>query len=85
MGKSLSIPQNAVIQTGLRNLIFIEEGIGRFYMREVKLGYLADGYYQVFSGVSEGEKVVTNSQFLLDSESRISGFGSGETKQHGAH
>ncbi len=84
MGKSLAIPQNAVIETGLRNLIFIEEGVGRFVMREVELGYLADGYYQVLSGVKEGEKIVTNSQFLLDSESRISGFGSGETK-HGIH
>ncbi|CCB87798.1 efflux RND transporter periplasmic adaptor subunit [Simkania negevensis] len=85
MGRSLAIPQNAVIETGLRNLIFIEEDIGRFVMREVELGYLADGYYQVLSGVREGEKVVTNSQFLLDSESRISGFGSGETRQRGDH
>ncbi len=85
MGRSLSIPQNAVIETGLRNLIFIEERLGRFIMKEVELGYLADGYYQVLSGVNEGEKVVTNSQFLLDSESRISGFGSGEIRQYGAH
>lgn len=85
MGRSLAIPQNAVIETGLRNLIFIEESVGRFVMREVELGYLADGYYQVLSGVNEGEKVVTHSQFLLDSESRISGFGSGKTKLHGAH
>lgn len=84
MGRSLAIPQNSVIETGLRNLIFIEEGIGRFVMREVELGYLANGYYQVLSGVREGEKIVTHSQFLLDSESRISGFGSGEMK-HGTH
>ncbi|GAB4188343.1 MAG: efflux RND transporter periplasmic adaptor subunit [Simkaniaceae bacterium] len=83
LGRSLAIPQNAVIKTGLRDLVFIEERIGHFVMREVELGYLADGYYQVFSGVEEGEKVVTNSQFLLDSESRISGFGSGEMRGHG--
>ncbi len=82
MGRELSIPQNAVIQTGLKNLIFIEEDIGRFTMREVELGYLADGYYQVLKGVKEDEKVVTNSQFLLDSESRILGFGSTEHKGH---
>lgn len=73
MGTSLAIPQDAVIDTGLRKIIFIDEGKGHFTPREVELGYLADGYFQVLSGVSEGEVVVTSSQFLLDSESRIGG------------
>jgi Cu(I)/Ag(I) efflux system membrane fusion protein len=84
LGKHLAIPQNSVIQTGNRNFIFIEEAIGHYILREVNIGYLANGYYQVLSGVKEDENVVTNSQFLLDSESRILGFGSGEIK-HGAH
>ena len=77
MGKSLAIPQDAVIDTGLRKIVFIDEGKGHFTPREVELGYLADGFFQVISGVSEGEAVVTSSQFLLDSESRIGGVEKG--------
>lgn len=77
MGKSLAIPQDAVIDTGLRKIIFIDEGKGHFTPREVDLGYLAEGYFQVLAGIEEGERVVTSSQFLLDSESRIGGIGNG--------
>lgn len=77
MGKSLAIPQDAVIDTGLRKIVFIDEGKGHFTPREVELGYLADGFFQVLSGVFEGEFVVTSSQFLLDSESRIGGIEKG--------
>lgn len=80
MGLSLSIPQDAVLDTGLRKIIFIDEGKGHFTPREIEIGYLADGFFQVLSGVSEGEAVVTSSQFLLDSESRIGGVGKGHKK-----
>ena len=52
------------------------------------LGVEADNYYQVKSGLSEGELVVTSGNFLIDSESRLKaalqGMGSGGGHQHGA-
>jgi Cu(I)/Ag(I) efflux system membrane fusion protein len=53
-------------------VIFIDRGNGHFEPKEVKLGSKLDGFYQVLSGVKEGEKIATSSVFLLDSESRLS-------------
>ncbi|HKJ69139.1 MAG TPA: efflux RND transporter periplasmic adaptor subunit [bacterium] len=67
-----SIPEESVIWSGERTLIFIALGEGRFVPRDVKLGALSgDGYYEVLSGVQPGETVVTSGQFLLDSESKL--------------
>lgn len=68
---TLAIPQQAVIRTGLRNIVFVEIDEGHFEPRQVKLGAASDdGFVQVLAGVLEGENVVTSGQFLLDSESQ---------------
>ncbi|MBI5328036.1 MAG: efflux RND transporter periplasmic adaptor subunit [Deltaproteobacteria bacterium] len=66
---ALTVPDSAVIDTGERQVIFVDKGDGRFEPREVTVGALADGYYQVLSGIKAGEKVVTSANFLIDSES----------------
>jgi membrane fusion protein, copper/silver efflux system len=71
-GKHLAVPEEAVLDTGLRKVIFIDKGNGRFEPKEIKLGSKLDGFYQVLSGVKEGEKIAASSVFLLDSESRLS-------------
>ena len=71
MGKELALSEEAVIDTGKRKIIFVSKGEGHFEPREVKLGFKAGLFYQVLSGVSEGESVAISSQFLLDSESRL--------------
>ncbi len=69
---ALLIPSAAVLRSGERDIVFVEVGEGRFAPREVELGVRADGNrIQVVSGVSEGESVVTQAQFMLDSESRV--------------
>lgn len=66
------VPQSAVIRTGERSIIFVGLGDGRFDPREVTLGIHGEGdSIQVLSGIREGEMVVTQAQFMLDSESRI--------------
>ena len=67
------VPMEAVIDTGLKQHVFIALGQGRFEPREVKLGVYGDGnnVREVISGLSGGEEVVTSAQFLLDSESRF--------------
>jgi Cu(I)/Ag(I) efflux system membrane fusion protein/cobalt-zinc-cadmium efflux system membrane fusion protein len=65
-------PSDAVIDTGLKQYVFIALGGGRFEPREVKLGVLGDdGLREVLSGLKGGEDVVTSAQFMLDSESRF--------------
>jgi Cu(I)/Ag(I) efflux system membrane fusion protein len=71
LGMSPVVPENAVIRSGMKNIVIIALGEGRFKPQEVKLGGYADGYYQVLSGLSEGMKIVTSAQFLIDSESNL--------------
>jgi Cu(I)/Ag(I) efflux system membrane fusion protein/cobalt-zinc-cadmium efflux system membrane fusion protein len=66
------VPADAVIDTGLKQHVFIALGGGRFEPREVKLGVLGnDGVREVLAGLKGGEDVVTSAQFMLDSESRF--------------
>ncbi len=68
----VSLPEESVIYSGERTLVFLALGNGRFLSKDVKLGALSgDGFYQVLSGVTPGETVVTSGQFLLDSESKL--------------
>jgi Cu(I)/Ag(I) efflux system membrane fusion protein/cobalt-zinc-cadmium efflux system membrane fusion protein len=71
-GVRLMVPNQAVIRSGLRNLVFISLGEGKFMPREVKLGVLGQNdMIEIVSGLNEGDMVVTSSQFMLDSESRL--------------
>lgn len=70
---SLVIPQEAVIDSGVRKVVFAALGKGKFQPREIKLG--AEGNnreYQVLEGLKENEQIVISAQFMLDSESRLS-------------
>jgi Cu(I)/Ag(I) efflux system membrane fusion protein/cobalt-zinc-cadmium efflux system membrane fusion protein len=70
--QAVVVPADAVIDTGLKQHVFIALGQGRFEPREVKLGVLGDdGLREVISGLKGGEDVVTSAQFMLDSESRF--------------
>jgi membrane fusion protein, copper/silver efflux system len=68
----LSVPEEAVLDSGTRKIVFIDKGEGHFEAKEVKLGSKMEGFYQVTSGLKEGEKIAASSAFLLDSESRLS-------------
>lgn len=65
------VPAEAVVRSGLRDQIFVVRGPGKFEPRKVKLGISAGGLVQVLEGVTAGEEVVTSSQFLIDSESKL--------------
>jgi RND family efflux transporter MFP subunit len=72
MGNTVLIPSDAIIRSGIRNVVFIARGEGRFQPREVSLGLEGeDGTVQVLSGLSGGERIVVSAQFLLDSESNL--------------
>jgi len=69
---SLVIPQEAVIDSGVRKIVFVALGKGKFQPREVKLGLEGnDDEFQVLEGLLENEQIVVSAQFMLDSESRL--------------
>lgn len=82
--KILAIPKESVIDTGNRKVVWVYLGNGNFQPREVKIGPEAISYdenrgmryYPVLSGLKEDELVVTNGNFLIDSESQITGIAS---------
>ena len=71
LGTKLALPEAALLDTGERQLVFVDLGEGRIEPREVRIGSEAGGYYELLSGAREGEKVVTSANFLIDSESRL--------------
>jgi RND family efflux transporter MFP subunit len=71
---ALVIPNEAIIRSGERNVVFVSRGEGRFEPREIKIGETGgpnNDYVRVISGLLDGDKIVTSAQFLLDSESRL--------------
>ncbi len=70
--EALVIPQEAVIDSGLRKIVFLALGKGKFAPRPVALGLEGEsGTFQVLEGLQEGDTVVTSAQFMFDSESRL--------------
>jgi Cu(I)/Ag(I) efflux system membrane fusion protein/cobalt-zinc-cadmium efflux system membrane fusion protein len=68
----LVIPTEAVIRSGRRTIAVVSLGEGRFEPREVELGLdSGDGFFEVRSGLAEGDEIVVSSQFLIDSESNL--------------
>lgn len=71
LGRKLAIPREAVLDTGERRIVFLAEEDGSFTPVDVVLGSEVEGYYEVRSGLSEGARIVTSANFLIDSESRM--------------
>jgi Cu(I)/Ag(I) efflux system membrane fusion protein len=82
LGKKLSIPDDAVIDTGTRQIVYVDKGDGYFEPREVMLGTRAEGFREVLMGLKAGEKVASSATFLIDSESQLKGVKPLEGHKH---
>jgi len=71
LNEAIVIPREAVMDTGIRKIVFIQKEEGLFEPREIKIGWETDDGFEVKSGLKEGEQIVISGNFLLDSESRI--------------
>ncbi len=69
--EGVTILDSAVIDTGVRQIVFVETAPGTFEPRAVKIGVRGADQVQIVAGIKEGEKVVVKANFLLDSESRL--------------
>ena len=70
---ALVVPRDAIMDTGLRKIVFVQTQEGVFEPRDIKTGFEGDGMVAVKSGLKEGEAIVVSGNFLLDSESRLQG------------
>jgi Cu(I)/Ag(I) efflux system membrane fusion protein len=74
LGNKLAIPESAVIDTGTRQIVYVDKGEGYFEPREVLTGLRAEGMAEVLKGIKTGEKVASSGNFLIDSEAQLKGI-----------
>ncbi len=73
LGDGIAVPVTAVMDTGKRQLVWVEKAPGSFEPREVALGARIKERVQILSGLAPGDKVVTSGGYLIDSESQLNG------------
>ena len=73
LGERLAVPRTAVIDTGARQVVYVETAPGTFAPRDVKLGAAAGDLREVTKGLNEGEKVVAAANFFVDSQAQLAG------------
>lgn len=71
--ETVLIPSEAVIATGTRQVVIVEEGEGIYRAQEVRVGAEAVGNSAILAGIDDGERVVLSGQFLIDSEASLTG------------
>ncbi len=71
IGNVVAVPDSAVMNTGMRSVVFVASSNGTFEPRDVITGAKVAGFYEIRSGVTAGERVVIDANFLVDSESRL--------------
>jgi Cu(I)/Ag(I) efflux system membrane fusion protein len=91
----LVVPKEAVLDTGLRQLVFMDRGEGAYAPYPVKLGRRNQDSVEVLEGIKEGDRIVTSANFLLDAESKLTSastmqammgrIGMGDWQMRGAH
>ncbi|MHB8111506.1 MAG: efflux RND transporter periplasmic adaptor subunit [Syntrophorhabdaceae bacterium] len=84
LGKKLALPDEAVIDTGVRKIVYIDKGDGNFEPRQVLTGARAEKMIEITSGLKAGEKVASSANFLIDSEAKLKGIEAPQTPAPGA-
>ena len=70
-GVVVTVPLSAVIDSGTRQVVLVQQGEGRFAPREVKLGTRSETHAEILDGIKDGEQVVVAANFLIDAESNL--------------
>ncbi len=73
LGERLAVPDTAVVYTGPRRIVFVDEGGDRLVPYDVEIGASADGYTEIVSGLHAGASVVVAGNFLVEANSRLQG------------
>ena len=81
MRTGLTVPQDAVLDSGRGQRVFVESSNGVFEPRAVEAGWRSGGRVEIVRGLAEGERVVAEGTFLVDSESRLKSIAQAQQKQ----
>ena len=73
LGRRLAVPSDAVINTGVRRIAYVDKGDGNFEPREVMTGVETDRLVEITAGLKAGDKVAFSANFLIDSEAKLKG------------
>ena len=87
-GNKLVVPQEAVMDSGTEQLVYVSLDDGYFEPRKIQIGPKVDDKYVVLGGLRAGERIVTSGNFLIDSESKLKSASGGmgaPAMDHGAH
>jgi Cu(I)/Ag(I) efflux system membrane fusion protein len=74
LGNKLIIPDDAVLDSGKRQLVYVDKGEGNFEPREVSVGMKSGGMVEITKGLKAGERVASAANFLIDSEAKLKGI-----------
>lgn len=78
LGSAIVLPVTAVMDTGKRQVAWVESSPGMFEPRDVQVGQRTDDKIQILSGIKAGDKVAVSGSYLIDSESQLKGGGGHE-------
>ena len=81
-GVQTLVPSEAVLDSGVRQIVFVAKPGGFFEPREIQVGARLENQYIVLGGLKPGETIVTSGNFLIDSESRLSTATGGMSHSH---
>jgi len=79
LGKKLVVPEDAVMDTGNQQVVYVHNGKGKFEARSVVIGQRVGGWVEIIKGLKAGEEIVTSGTFLIDSESKMKSTGGGHS------
>jgi len=82
LGQQLVVPEQAVLDSGLKQYVFLNKGSGYFERRDVRVLLRAEGYAYIEAGLKAGDQVVTSANFLIDSESKLKAAAGTAGHQH---
>ena len=83
LGNAMAVPASAVMDTGKRQLVWVEMKPGMFEPRDVQVGARVGDKVQIVSGLKNGERVAASGGYLIDSEAQLKGGGGGHESMPG--
>ena len=78
LGSAIVLPVTAVMDSGKRQVVWVESSPGMFEPHDVQVGQRTDDKIQILSGIKTGDKVAVSGSYLIDSESQLKGGGGHE-------
>lgn len=72
-GEFLSVPNEAIIETDGRRIVYVQQSQGRYVSREIQAGVQGERYTEVLNGLKPGEQVVTFGSFFVDADQKLKG------------